>query len=124
LASQGGVCTTVNRSCCMSMDQSGRISPDLKEIWEQTKILREVTKDDTSCGFEEVWNKLTSWLPNLAWVKQLFMAATLLGLLILFTCILIQCTFWCCKRTTGSYEEWKSHKLKHQVESGKYFKRT
>ncbi|NXA98895.1 ERVV2 protein, partial [Melanocharis versteri] len=29
LASQGGVCTIVNTSCCMYIDQSGRIATDL-----------------------------------------------------------------------------------------------
>ncbi|NXW39238.1 ERVV2 protein, partial [Phaetusa simplex] len=30
LASQGGVCTVINTSCCMYVDQSGRISTDLE----------------------------------------------------------------------------------------------
>ncbi|NXU60079.1 ERVV2 protein, partial [Turnix velox] len=29
LASQGGVCTVINVSCCMYIDQSGRIATDL-----------------------------------------------------------------------------------------------
>ncbi|KAF1436292.1 Syncytin-2, partial [Pygoscelis papua] len=59
LAAQGGVCTVINTSCCTYVDQSGRVSTDLQVIWEQTKILHQVTKDDTSWGFEEIWNKLT-----------------------------------------------------------------
>lgn len=27
---------------------------------------------DTSSGFKEISNKLTSWLPNLLWLKNLF----------------------------------------------------
>lgn len=60
LASQGGVCTIVNASCCMYIDQSGRISTDLEEIKKQTTVLHEVTRDDLTWGFEEMWNKLTS----------------------------------------------------------------
>lgn len=45
LASRGEVCTIINTSCCMYVDQSGRISTDLAEIWEQTKILQRVMKD-------------------------------------------------------------------------------
>lgn len=37
----------VNTSC-VYVDQSGRISTDMNEIWKQTRILHEVQKDDTS----------------------------------------------------------------------------
>jgi len=44
---------------------------DLNEIWQQTKILHEIQKDDTSFGFEETWKQLTSWFPNLSlWTKK------------------------------------------------------
>ncbi|KAF1485859.1 Syncytin-2, partial [Megadyptes antipodes antipodes] len=59
LAAQGGVCIMINTSCCTYVDQSGRVSTDLQVIWDQTKILHQVTQDNTSWGFEEVWNRLT-----------------------------------------------------------------
>ena len=43
LAAQGGVCTVVNTSCCMYIDQSGRVSTDLEEIWKQTMRLIRIT---------------------------------------------------------------------------------
>ena len=70
LASQGAVGTIVNTSCCTYLDQSGRISTHLAEIWKQTKILHQVTKDNTSWAFEDLWHKLTSWLPNWIWLKK------------------------------------------------------
>jgi len=60
LASQGRVCTVINTSCCVYIDQRGRISTDLNEIWKQTRLLHEVQKDDTSFGFAETWKWLTS----------------------------------------------------------------
>ena len=57
LASQDGVCT----SCCIYVDQSGRISTNLQEIWKHTKILHEIQKDDTSYVFQEIWNWLVSY---------------------------------------------------------------
>ena len=64
LASHGGVCIVVNSSCCTCIDETGKINVDLGIILQQLDILQEIQKDDTSLGFEEIWNKLTSWLPN------------------------------------------------------------
>jgi len=97
LASQGGVCTVINTSCCVYIDQSGRVSTDLEEIWKQTRILHEVVKDDTSCGFEEMWNKLTSWLPNSSCLKNLFFLALVIVGVCVLACIMIQCCK-CCNR--------------------------
>ena len=59
LASHGGVCAVVNSSCCTYIDETGQINVDLGIIKKQLGILREIQKDDTSLGFEEIWNKLT-----------------------------------------------------------------
>ncbi|XP_077646896.1 syncytin-A-like [Lonchura striata] len=101
LASRGGVCTIINTSCCVYVDQNNRIATDLSEIWKQTKILHEVTKDDTSWGFEELWKVLTSWLPNLNWLKQLFISIILVILLIIIVWILIKCVLLCNKEATN-----------------------
>ncbi|NWQ91901.1 ERVV1 protein, partial [Burhinus bistriatus] len=124
LASQGGVCTIINTSCCMYIDQGGRIATDLREIWEQTKILHEVIKDDTSWGFSNLWDKLTSWLPNLTWLKTLFM--TIVGILIMgiMILIIIKCLLLCCKSTEDAYSTWKRHQIRKELESNKYFERT
>ena len=48
LAAQEGVCTVVNTSCCVYVDQSGRIERDIHKVWHQTKILHKVNQDDVS----------------------------------------------------------------------------
>jgi len=68
---------------------------DLEEIWKQTKILHEVTKDNSSRGLEEVWNKLTSWLPNLSWLKGLFFFVFVITCVCVLACIMIQCCNCC-----------------------------
>lgn len=45
---RGGVCTLINISCCMYVNEAGRIEADLKNIWEKTKILHKVVQADTS----------------------------------------------------------------------------
>ncbi|NXL68843.1 ERVV2 protein, partial [Chordeiles acutipennis] len=122
LASQGGVCTIVDSSCCTYVDNTGRVTSDLQTIWKKTKILHQVAQDNTSWGFHELWDKLTSWLPNLIWLKQLL--ATLIGI-VLFFCVLfvmMKCAFCCCFNTGHSYSEWKKNRLRQELESNKYFR--
>lgn len=111
LASQGGVCSVINDSGCSYIDQSGRVATDLKEVREWVKVLRDnikmIPKDDTSWGFEEIWKGLTFWLTNLSWLRQLFIRVIMLTILIIVTCISIQCFLQCCKQSMMNYEEWK-----------------
>lgn len=95
LAAQGGVCTVVNTSCCMYIDQSGRVSTDLEEIWKQTRVLHEIGKDNLSWSFGEIWNKLTSWLPNFQWLKQVFIVLMVLLAIGVFVCMLFRCLLCC-----------------------------
>ncbi|NXE11392.1 ERVV2 protein, partial [Lophotis ruficrista] len=122
-ASQGGVCTIINVGCCMYVDQSGRISDDLREIRKQAKILHEVTQDDTSWAFSELWEKLTSWLAYLIWLKQLFVTIIAIILLSIILCIAIQCGLWCFQNTGYSYSEWKKNQLRQRLESNNYFEK-
>uniref|UniRef100_A0A8U7P058 Uncharacterized protein n=1 Tax=Corvus moneduloides TaxID=1196302 RepID=A0A8U7P058_CORMO len=68
-AKEGGVCTVINTSCCSYVDLDKQIETDLHTILEKTQTLHQITLDDTSWGFKEVWDKLTSWLPNLSWLN-------------------------------------------------------
>ena len=95
LADRGGVCTVINTSCCVYVDQSGRVCTDLEEIWKQTKVLHEVSEDDVSWDFGNVWTTLTSWLPNVQWLKQVLVAIVLLTVLIILVCVLFKCLFYC-----------------------------
>ncbi|NXF10194.1 ERVV2 protein, partial [Smithornis capensis] len=122
LTKQGGVCAVVGTSCYTYIDQNQAVNTDLQSIWNQMKILHQVTQDNTSWGFQELWDKLTSWLPNLAWLKQLFMAIVIvLGIVV---CFGARCFMWMCMCTNDGYKEWKRHQLRWKVESGKYFRRT
>uniref|UniRef100_A0A8V5GUB1 Uncharacterized protein n=1 Tax=Melopsittacus undulatus TaxID=13146 RepID=A0A8V5GUB1_MELUD len=87
LAHGHGVCSIISKSCCSYIDQSGRIETYLEEIWKQTKIFHEMAVDDTACGFEEIWKKLTSWLPNLSWLRQLVLSPVSPGAAIKNTCL-------------------------------------
>ncbi|XP_068062062.1 syncytin-2-like [Anomalospiza imberbis] len=120
LASRGGVCTIINTSCCMYVDQSGRIATDLDEIWRQTKILHEVTKDDLTWNFQKIWEKLTSWLPNLQWLKQAFVAVLGIIVLLIVIWVIVKCILACNQQTINSYNNWKKNEFKHQVETGQY----
>ncbi|XP_074424774.1 endogenous retroviral envelope protein HEMO-like, partial [Larus michahellis] len=120
----GGVCAVINQSCCAYINQEGRIEDDLEKIWEKNKILYEVSKDNTSWGFEELWNKLTSWLPNWNWLKQLFVGIITLIILGIIICMLLRCFLWCHRDSEENYSNWKRHRIRHQVETGKYFAQT
>lgn len=108
----------------MYVNEAGRIETDLKKYLEKTKILHKVVQDDTSWGFWELWNKLTSWLPNFYWLKQLFIGILILLILVFLTCVLVQCAFWCCVKGLNDYETWKCNQIKHHVETGKNFMKT
>lgn len=90
-AKEGGVCTVINQSCCTYIDQFRRIETDLEEIWRHTHLLHEVSRDDTSLGFTELWEKLTSWLPSLTRLKQLFTTGLVLLFYRIFICLIIRC---------------------------------
>ncbi|NWR48730.1 ERVV2 protein, partial [Regulus satrapa] len=106
-AKEGGVCIIINQTCCSYINQEKWVETDIYTIWENTKILHMVAQDDTSWGFTNIWEKLTSWLPNLNWLRQLF--ATIVGILVLalIILILVKCTLCCFQSTGNSYSNWK-----------------
>ena len=119
-AKEGGVCTVINQSCCAYISKDLRTETDLRKIWEQTKVLHRTSQDDTNWK-EDLWNLLTSWLPNLGWLKQLFLVCIILVLIVGFTCVMIKCSACLCRNTRKEYEIWKKHELRQKVESGTYF---
>ncbi|NXK11938.1 ERVV2 protein, partial [Herpetotheres cachinnans] len=121
LASHGGVCTVINSSCCVYVSEKGRIEKDLKVTKKRSVILQGIEKDDTSWGFTDILDKLTSWLPNFAWLKQLFVAAIGIIVLCVVLSIMICCSLWCCTTTKDSYAEWKRNQLRRKLESDEYF---
>ena len=123
-AKEGGVCLIINQSCCSYINQGKRIETDMTQIWQQSNILHQITQDNTSLGFTNLWEKLTSWLPDLTWLKQLFIACVLIIILGILICCMLQCFMWICKYASNHYEDWKRHQLHKKVESGAYFAKT
>ncbi|XP_074021454.1 endogenous retroviral envelope protein HEMO-like [Numenius arquata] len=122
-AKEGGVCLIINQSCCSYINQEKRVETDIARIWQQSRVLHQVSQDDTSLGFSDLWKKLTSWLPDFAWLKQLFVLLITMIVLGIAICTLLRCFMCCAKGTTSDYELWKKHQLQQKVESGKYFKK-
>ena len=50
LAAQGGICTLVNTTCCIYVNQDQCIDTDLKKIQAQLKPLYQVTTENTLRG--------------------------------------------------------------------------
>ena len=93
-------------------------------LWEKTWVFHEVALDDTSLGFRDLWDKVTSWLPNLEWLQQLLMGLITLMVLEILVCISLKCFLWCCQNSVETHSDWKRNKIRHQIETGKYFSRT
>ncbi|NWW46279.1 ERVV1 protein, partial [Pedionomus torquatus] len=124
LAKEGGLCAVINQSCCTYINQEKRIETDIQKIWQKMQILHQVAQDDTSLGFSELWEKLTLWLTNLTWLKQLFSACIMFVVLGLLICIMFCCLACICKPASYTYEDWKRHRLRQNIESSKYFTKT
>ncbi|NWH54543.1 ERVV2 protein, partial [Fregata magnificens] len=123
-AKEGGVCMIINTSCCVYINKDKQIEADLNALWEKARIFPEVSLDDTSLGFQEIRDGLTSQLLNLRWLKQFFVGIIALAILGIFVCVVMKCFLWCCQKSAKTYDKWKKNKIRHQVETGKYFART
>ncbi|NXY12008.1 ERVV2 protein, partial [Pteruthius melanotis] len=110
-AKEGGVCTVINTSCCSYVDLDKPIETDLQTILEKTQTLHQITLDDTSWGFKEVWDKLMSWLPNLSWLKQLLVIAICVIALLLSVCLSSYFCMILCTWNHDAYAQWHKHKL-------------
>ncbi|NWY17685.1 ERVV2 protein, partial [Aphelocoma coerulescens] len=120
-AKEGGVCTVINTSCCSYVDLTKCIETDLQTILDKTQTLHQITLDDTSWGFKDVWDKLTVWLPNLSWLKQLFVIVISIIALLFTVCISSYCCTILCTWNRNAYAQWQKHKLRSKIEKGTYF---
>ncbi|NWQ67929.1 ERVV2 protein, partial [Neopipo cinnamomea] len=118
-----GLCVVINQSCCSYVAQDRWIEKNLQTIMDRAKLLHAVTLDDTHWGFSNLWKKLTSWLPDLGWLKQLFVVILTVIISGILICVFLKCFIWCSKSSCDSYLEWKRHQLRQRVESGSYFPR-
>ncbi|NXI39418.1 ERVV2 protein, partial [Galbula dea] len=120
-AHMGGVCTLVNASCCTYIDESNKIETDIQTIWTHAKILHSVTSDNTSFGLSNLWDTLTSWLPNLIWLKHLFIASLMITVIALLVYCFSRCFFCMFRDTHSSYADWKKYTLREKIQNGQYF---
>lgn len=71
-----------------------------ENIQQLEKLALEVYERE---GWDLSW--LTSWLPNLGWLKHLFVIILLIALMIIVACYLIQCILFCIPRRRNKYVE-------------------
>ena len=110
----GGICIPVYTSCGTYLDQSEQTAEDIHSIWQHAKVLPEVTEDITSWS-KHLWETLTSWLPNLNWLTQLFVGILGTGIPILGTCMKSQCFVWYCKQTTTTFHKWEQKNMRYRI---------
>lgn len=60
------VCVMINQSFRAYIDEMQRVEIHLQAMWERTRVLHQVSLDDTSLGFTGLLEKLTDWFPNFA----------------------------------------------------------
>ncbi|NWT10081.1 ERVV2 protein, partial [Vireo altiloquus] len=119
-AKEEGVCTVINTSCCSYVDLSKRIETDLQTILDKMRTLHQITLDYTSWGFKEVWDKLTAWLSNLSWLKQLFVIAICIIALLFTVRVSSYCCMILCTWNHDDYAQWQKHKLRNKIEEGTF----
>lgn len=95
LASQGGVCLIIN-SCCMYVDESGRISANVQKMWEQVKVVQKVQLNNTSADSKKygLGSPLGTRFKNLGKRILYGLLIFIMIFIILFVCI--QCCNICC----------------------------
>ena len=114
-AKEGGVCVVINQSCCAYVDKTGRVETDIQAIWERTKLLHQMSMDDTSFGFRDLWEKLTSWLPDFTWLKQLFIVCVIIMIVLILMCITMRCMLCLCINSGKGYGKRKKLRLWQQL---------
>nr|XP_021139754.1 uncharacterized protein LOC110356982 [Columba livia] len=95
LASQGGVCTMLNSSCCMYINKSKQLVTEVDKIWEVSHVMQQIQRDDADWGVADLWQWMTSWFPDLGTlVKKILMTVIVIVFVIIF--VLIQCMSMFC----------------------------
>ncbi|KAG8147216.1 hypothetical protein E2320_022713, partial [Naja naja] len=70
-------------------------------------ITTHLTHVTDSNALKNIWNGLTSWLPDLTWIKEVFLGIVIIIVIGLISCICIQCMpmcklfFHCCRLKNG-----------------------
>lgn len=85
----GGFCLWLNKTrCCHLLDLDGKIVTDIQKVQEVATTIQQ--SYSTSTGWS-LLDCITSWLPGVSWVKELFLG--LIGLLVMILVVagLIRC---------------------------------
>ena len=97
LASQGGVCTMLNSSCCMYIDQSKQLITEVDKIWEVSHVMQQIQRDDPNWGVADLWQWMTSSFPELGTlVKKILMIVIVIVIVFVIIFVLIQCMSMFC----------------------------
>ncbi|KAG8147162.1 hypothetical protein E2320_022873, partial [Naja naja] len=98
----GHGCEEFNGMCCFDIsDKAHFIESKLKVLHNITMHLTHIADSN---AFKKIWDGLTSWLPDLTWLKEVFLGVIII-VIGLILCICIQCMpvcklfFRCCKVT-------------------------
>ncbi|XP_077793178.1 endogenous retrovirus group V member 2 Env polyprotein-like [Podarcis muralis] len=109
LASQGGVCTLLNTSCCVYINQDQRVVTNIEQIRKLATIYNHSDRVESNvdrikkqadlyhkislAGGElpSMWNWLTSWLPGWGWLKEILLVILFLFLTLLLLSCLLPC---------------------------------
>uniref|UniRef100_A0A670I1U8 Uncharacterized protein n=1 Tax=Podarcis muralis TaxID=64176 RepID=A0A670I1U8_PODMU len=86
LASQGGVCTLLNTSCCVYINQDQRVVTNIEQIRKLATIY-----NHTGGELPSMWNWFTSWLPGWGWLKEILLVILFLFLTLLLLSCLLPC---------------------------------
>ena len=62
LAEQGGICTVINKTCCMYVSNSGQIEVNIKKIYEQAQRLYRYNTQGPEPS--SIWNMVKQSLPS------------------------------------------------------------
>ncbi|XP_064929372.1 protein NYNRIN-like isoform X1 [Columba livia] len=97
LASQGGVCTMLNSSCCMYIDQSKQLITEVDKIWKVSHVMQQIQRDDANWGVADLWQWMTSWFPDLGTlVKKILMIVIVIVIVFVIIFVLIHCMSMFC----------------------------
>uniref|UniRef100_A0A8V0X7N8 ERVV2 protein n=1 Tax=Gallus gallus TaxID=9031 RepID=A0A8V0X7N8_CHICK len=105
-AKEGGVCVVINQSCCAYVDETQRVETDIHAIWERTRLVHQVSMDDTSFRFRD-------WM--ILW--QLFIVCVVIIAVVILMCITLRCMLQCLQGTFQRMmdQRWEFHRIREKL---------
>ena len=81
LASQGGVCAVINKTCCIYINVTGEVKVNVQEIYEQASWIHRYNQ-----GKQEWTETLKGWFPGYTWLLP-FLGPSIFLIFLLGPCI-------------------------------------